>query len=386
MLRNKIITSLLLFSLLIISCKQSTNYNFTLSGQITNAPKNTQAKLYLYLPTGEQLIDSTILNPDGKFTFKAKTNGTNFYYLKFSGKNYNLYVLADSGDHITVKADYNDLLGTYHVEGSKDSKLIQILEQHLYKTRKRLDSLSFVFEKYRSENKLDSAKIIDSLIRVTLKGQKEFSTDFVKKHHNSLAAIPALSQVYAPGKGVFSPIDDAELYFMVDSALGKKYPRNPNVLRLHSFVMNIKAERRRHQQRSFVIRENAPAPDFTIKTLDGQNITLSKISKPVLLVFWSTWCKSCVNTLELARSVNFDGKVRVITVCLSTDTAQINQFIAQHPDFKTLTISPAFRLWQEPIVKNYSVTKLPTSFLISKQKKIEIINPAFEDLRSMKLL
>ncbi len=43
------------------------------------------------------------------------------------------------------------------------------------------------------------------------------------------------------------------------------------------------------------IRLNAPAPDFTLKDLQGTNLTLSHYrGKVVLLNFWSTTCPPCV--------------------------------------------------------------------------------------------
>ncbi len=46
-------------------------------------------------------------------------------------------------------------------------------------------------------------------------------------------------------------------------------------------------------------------PDFTVTTLDGNTFTMSnmKEKKPVMMVFWATWCKNCKGQIPLIKKI-----------------------------------------------------------------------------------
>ena len=48
----------------------------------------------------------------------------------------------------------------------------------------------------------------------------------------------------------------------------------------------------------------APAPDFSLRDLDNRRVTLSEHSdEAVLLIFWATWCHSCLGELDAVQEM-----------------------------------------------------------------------------------
>ena len=60
------------------------------------------------------------------------------------------------------------------------------------------------------------------------------------------------------------------------------------------------------QQPSMASGAGGLAPDFTLKSLDGQEFTLSAFrgKNPVYLVFWATWCPYCIQEVPLLKELH----------------------------------------------------------------------------------
>jgi len=116
-------------------------------------------------------------------------------------------------------------------------------------------------------------------------------------------------------------------------------------------------------------KESAWAPDFTLKSLNGQEITLSRLrGKVVLLDFWATWCGPCKESIphlvQIYKAYQQKG-LEVLGMNLDRgDADTVRRFV------KLMDIPYPIIITPQRAERKYRVIGLPTTILLDRQGRI----------------
>ncbi len=107
------------------------------------------------------------------------------------------------------------------------------------------------------------------------------------------------------------------------------------------------------------------APDFTLKTLDGESIKLSSLRGQVVLInIWASWCPPCRAEMPAIERVYQANKDRGFVVLAVDSTVQDSLADAQtfaqanHLSFPILLDESGL------VTREYRIQSLPTSFFV----------------------
>ncbi|MEW5961912.1 MAG: TlpA disulfide reductase family protein [Chloroflexota bacterium] len=109
-----------------------------------------------------------------------------------------------------------------------------------------------------------------------------------------------------------------------------------------------------------------PAPDFELKTLDGQTLRLADFrGQPVLVNFWATWCGPCRAEFPDLQRAFADNAGRLVIIGVNNTTTDqvdlVNDFVAEMGATFPIVLDETGQ-----VVDAYRVLGLPTSVFIDR--------------------
>jgi len=130
---------------------------------------------------------------------------------------------------------------------------------------------------------------------------------------------------------------------------------------------------------NLAIGEEVIAPNFQLKDLAGNTVTLSeyKGKQDVLLFFWTTWCPYCRKGLKVLNEKHAqllkDG-VEILAINVSEPADKVANFVRNYPlTFKTLLDLDA------EVAITYKLLGFPTYIIVDKKGLIRFIGFSFPE-------
>ena len=127
------------------------------------------------------------------------------------------------------------------------------------------------------------------------------------------------------------------------------------------------------------------APDFTLPSIIGENITLSQFrGKAVLLVFWNMTCPACRNRMPLLQKIHKNIPTdKAALLCIHGPGRE--SAIKSYLESQGLTL-PVLLDLEGKTGYAYNVNSIPMTYLLDRAGIIRMIDPKFNNLQEFEKL
>ena len=127
---------------------------------------------------------------------------------------------------------------------------------------------------------------------------------------------------------------------------------------------------------------NEPAPDFTLKSNQGENLRLEDYrGQVVMLNFWASWCGPCRQEMPLIDDIYSKYKdlgFTVLAVNVDEDSTDANRFLEAVP-----VSYPVLYDNDSKVSERYNVEAMPTTVMIDRDGNARFLHhgyqPGYED-------
>lgn len=312
-------------------------------------------------------VDSAAM-VDGKFTVTMTNSYPRPVFVTFE-KNQRNYssVIVENGT-LSIVGDFNNLRAAT-LSGTSITDLGAAFKEETKSITDEMTALNNQFRQIDRKNlSADDVTEIENSLRARYMGLNEemqaLTDEAIKKNENNLFGVSLVLQ------GSPRSYDD------VVAMLEKISPNAPACKMIDD--LNAKKE-------SFAaLRNGMPAPDFTVPTADGGEISLSSLKGQVVFVdFWASWCGPCrASNPSVVKLYNKYKDAGFTVLGVSYDNDKAAWLKAIEDDKLTWNHGSSLKGWGCPTVKLYGVSGIPHTVLIDKDGNIAATNLHGDELEA----
>lgn len=378
-LKITVVAALVMVALSLASC---TGKKFQVSGVISDAPDSLLLFENMSL-NGPVVVDSVRLGADGSFSFEGEApTAPEFYRLRIARQIIN--VAVDSTEHVTVKASYPTMTGSYEVEGSTECSKIRELALMQLNLQAQINAV-VQNPNVSYEKEADSVRTILEVYKYKVKNAYIFKEPWRAYAYFALFQTITLGQQVGLIFDPQSKKEDVQAYAAVATSWDTYHPGSERGTNLHNIAIegmkNVRILQAEQNQTIDASKINSSGViEVALPDRNGKTCKLTSLKgKVVLLDFHLFASKGSTERIMHMRDL-------------------YNKYHAQGFEIYQVSLDPDEHFWKESVaalpwvcvrdanstgsvyLTQYNVQSLPTFFTIDRNNVLQKRDAQIKDL------
>ena len=311
-MKKNIAWALAVGAVLLGACQSNTKT--TITGTLTGVESDTLRAICEPLFSDSKSVEVPLVLQQGSFKLQLEPDtvpiSVTIIPTPEPGKPFDMTkridLLAFSGDQLTVKGDLKE----YQVTGSDFYTAYNKLDEEMKPLN---DSIKSIINRAMQMQQEGGAQ--DSIMKVVApleeleKRAASRCLEYIRQHPDE-------------DLSVFLAWRTGEKQEEALELLGDK-AKNGKLAAMYQFLDKIIKEEQEKAKARENVSEGKPAPDFTLKDLQGKDLTLSSLrGKYVVLDFWGSWCGWCIKGIPEMKKyyAKYKDKMEILGIdCRDTE-------------------------------------------------------------------
>lgn len=291
---------------------------------------------------------------DGVFTFTGAVDAPELFLAFVEGQREPIAFFVEN-TNITIKGKLEDIHNV-EIEGSELNDKYKVFIEGV-PGMDRLKELQKEFYQAQMAKDKDKIQVLNEEANSIMGEQRAYNMSFIKENmDNALGALMTLQVARSLSLDEFKP-------------LVTEFQTNMPEHKYVKLMEEALETQEKAQLAEAATQVGAVAPEFTLPTKDGKDVSLSSFKgKYVLVDFWASWCGPCrnenPNVVAAYKKYNTKG-FEVFSVSVDDDEKKWLEAVEADGLLWTNV-----RDVNKEVGKQYSIKSIPTTLLLDKEGKI----------------